>query len=155
MFAIPWYAVIFISIPETLSIIGIGFALFNINIALGRSIGAGISVGVVSYFLRLMLIPPGIHIIILTLLLTVAISCFCQIKLCSSFVAVLLGAMILGVIENVITSLALNLTAKTVNDLAANPWLNIEVFLPTLLLASLLYLLIRRLSFVLYDLNMR
>ncbi len=43
--------------------------------------------------------------------------------------------------------------SKNVNDLAINPWLNIGVFQPTLLLAIILFLLIKKLNFVLYDLG--
>lgn len=155
MFAIPWYAVIFVSIPETLLIIGIGFALFNIKLNLGRSVFAGILIAILSYFLRKIMIPPGVHTIILVLALTAAISFLCKIKIWYSFVSVLLGAMIIGVIEDVFISLIFQFTSKTINDLAANPWLNISAFMPTLMLAILFFILIKRSNYVLYDLNMR
>jgi hypothetical protein len=78
-----------------------------------------------------------------------------KIKLWYSFIAVILGAMIVGVIENTVTPVILMLVSKTVKDLALSPWLNIEVFQPTLLLAILLFFLIKKLNFVLYDLGIR
>lgn len=155
MFSLPWYAAIFISIPETFLIIGIGFALFNISISLKDSVVAAVIVGMISCFLRRLPIYPGLNVFILILLLTVTISFLSKIKLSYGSISVILGAMIIGVIENSVMPIILLLISKTVNDLALNPWLNIGVFQPTLLLAILLFFLIKKLNFVLYDLGNR
>lgn len=155
MFSIPWYAAIFISIPETFLIVGIGFALFNINISLKKSVVASVIIGMISFFLRRTPIYPGLNIFILILLLTVIMTFLSKIKLWYSFISVILGAMIIGVIENSVMPVVLMSISKTVNDLALNPWLNIKVFQPTLLLSILLFFLIKKLNFMLYDFSIR
>ncbi|MFA7077973.1 MAG: hypothetical protein WC147_06135 [Syntrophomonas sp.] len=153
MFTLPWYAAIFISIPETFLIILIGFALFNSSINLKDSIVAAVAIGMISLFLRRIPIYPGLKVLILILILSVTITLFSQIKLWYSFISVTLGAMIIGAIENAVMPVVLMSISKNVNDLAINPWLNIGVFQPTLLLAIILFLLIKKLNFVLYDLG--
>jgi hypothetical protein len=155
MFPISWWEVIFISIPQTFLIIGIGFSLFNINIRLQKTIAAAIVLGIITYFLRRLPIPLGTHTIILTILLTLAVTSLSRIKLWYSLISVLLGAMVLGVIENVIMPIVLFFLSKTVNDLTLDPVLNIKVFLPTLLLAAFLFYLVKKLNFTLYDLGTR
>lgn len=153
MFAIPWYAVIFISIPETLLIISIGFSLFNIRLDIWKAVFVGVLIGLISYLFRYILLPPGIHITLLSILLTVTISYICGVKISYSFVAVLLGAMIIGIIDDSVTHLIFHFTSKTVHDLAFNPWLNIKAFLPTFFIGALLLLMIKKFQFVLYDLG--
>jgi hypothetical protein len=155
MFPIPWFAVIFISIPQTFLIIMIGFKLFNIKIKLKDAIAAAVLVSIIAYFLRRLSIPPGSHTIILAICLTAVITILSRINIWYSCISVLLGAMILGVLENAVMPIILFFISKTVNDLALNPWLNIEVFLPTLLLSALIFCLIKKYDLVLYDLGAR
>lgn len=155
MFPITWWEVIFISIPQTFLIIMIGFTLFNIRIKLPQSVAAAILIGIITYFIRQLPIIPGTHTIILAISLTLAMTVLSRIRLWYSFISVLLGAMILGVIENVAMPVALKLMSITVDDIALKPWMNIEVFIPTLLLAALLFCLIKKLDLMLYDLGTR
>lgn len=153
MFPIPWFAVIFISIPQTFLIIMIGFTLFNIKIKLQDAIIATILISILAYFLRRLPIVPGSHTIIIAICLTAVIFVISRINIWYSCISVLLGAMILGVLENAVMPIVLLLISKTVDDLALHPWLNIEVFMPTLLLSILIYWLIKKFDLVLYDLG--
>jgi len=153
MFPIPWYAVLFISIPETFLIIQLGFSLFNLKIGWREPIMASVIMGVFSYFLLRLTIIPGTHTLILIFATTCITAWLSKANIWYSLIAVLCGAMIVGVTENVVVPVALILMSKTINDLSANPWLNIGVSFPTTLLAALLFFLVRRFSLVLYDLN--
>jgi hypothetical protein len=133
----------------------IGFKLFNIKIKLKDSIAAAVLVSIIAYFLRRLPIPPGSHTIILAICLTAVITILSRIDLWYSCISVLLGAMILGVLENAVMPIALFLISKTVYDLALHPWLNIGVFLPTLFLSILIFSLIKKFDLVLYDLSAR
>ncbi|PKM77278.1 MAG: hypothetical protein CVU90_08205 [Firmicutes bacterium HGW-Firmicutes-15] len=155
MFPIPWFAVLFISIPETVLIIQLGFVLFNLRIEWRETILASVFMGIVAYILLRLPIIPGAHTLMLIFITTLIISWLSKVKVWYSLIAVLCGAMIVGVIENVIVPLALILMSKTISDLSTHPWLNIGVSLPTTLLAALLFFLVRRFRLVLYDLNMK
>lgn len=155
MFTIPWYAVLFISIPETVLIIQLGFLLFNLRIEWRDTVLTSVCMGVVSYILLRLPIIPGAHTLMLIFITTLIINWLSKVKVWYCLIAVLCGAMIVGVMENVIVPLSLILMSKTVSDLSTYPWLNIGVSLPTTLLAALLFFLVRRFRLVLYDLNMK
>jgi len=87
MFTLPWYAAIFISIPETFLIILIGFALFNSSINLKDSIVAAVAIGMISLFLRRIPIYPGLKVLILILILSVTVTLFSKCgTACGSYV---------------------------------------------------------------------
>jgi len=155
LFPIPWYAVLLISVPETFLIIKIGFNLFNLDVDSWKSLLIALITGVIIYFIRLMPLMFGVHTLIGIVLLTILVAIFEKIDLWDSFVSVLLGFIIFGVIENVVLTIFLNITSKTINDLALNPWLNILSFLPTLIMVLILYGLIKRFKFIIFDLKMK
>jgi len=155
LFPIPWYAVLLISIPQTFLIIQLGFLLFNLRIGWKESVIASGFIGLVAYILPRLPLIPGVHTILLILITALIISWLGKVKIMHSFIAVICGAMIMGVTENVVMSLVLKLISKTVADLAAHPWLNIGVFMPTLLSVTLIFLLVKSKRWVLYDLNTR
>jgi two-component system sensor histidine kinase AgrC len=105
----------------------------------------------ITYFLR-QLPLAGFHTIILVLLLTALITVICRICLWSSFICSLLGCIILGTIENVLLPIFLLVINKEITDLAANPWLNVILFIPTLILLTVIYTIIRKRKIVLFDL---
>lgn len=155
MFPINWLEIFFITVPQTFLIIAIGYTLFNIKIKTQDSIIATILISIVTYFLRRSPIPPGSHTLILAVLLTAIMAYLSKINIGYSFIPVILGALILGVVENVLTPVILSVTSKTIDDLARYPILNIEVFIPTLFLCVLLFFLIKKQKFILYDLGVR
>lgn len=155
MFPIPWYAVLFISIPQTVLIIQIGFLLFKLRVGWRESILASVLIGLAAYILPRLSLIPGVHTIVLVLITVLVISWLGKIKVVYSLVSVLCGAMIMGVTENIIMSLVLKLISRNVSELFLHPWLNIAVFMPTLLIGSLILLMVTRHNWVLYDLSMK
>lgn len=153
MFPIPWYAVLFISIPETILIIRLGFILFNLRIEWRETILAFIFIGIVSYFLLRLSLIPGVHTLILIFITTLIISWLGKENIWYSLIAIMCGAMIMGVTENVVISVELMLISKTAGDLSSNPWLNIAVFEPILVFIALIFFLMKRSKRILYDLN--
>lgn len=153
MFPIPWYAVLFISIPETILIIRLGFILFNLRIEWRETILASIFIVIVSYFLLRLSLIPGVHTLILIFITTLIISWLGKENIWYSLIAIMCGAMIMGVTENVVISVELMLISKTAGDLSSNPWLNIAVFEPILVFIALIFFLMKRSKRILYDLN--
>ena len=155
MFALPWYSILLISIPQTIFSILIGFQLFNLRMDLRKCLIVAIVVGIVTYFLRRTLVIPGIHTVLIILLMVILITLINRGGMLYNFLAVILGSMILGVIEGVWCPLILRLTFRSIQDLALNPWLNIALFIPVLLAAAMIYIIIHRQNFYIYDLNQK
>ncbi len=65
MFALPWYSILLISIPQTIVSILIGFQLFNLRLDFKKCLVVAIVVGIVTYFLRGALVMPGIHTVLI------------------------------------------------------------------------------------------
>lgn len=155
MFALPWYSILLISIPQTIFSILIGFQLFNLRLDFRKCLIVAIGVGIVTYFLRGTLVIPGIHTVLIILLMVILITLINRGGMLYNFLAVILGSMILGVIEGVWCPLILRLTFRSIQDLALNPWLNIALFIPVLLAAAMIYIIIHRQNFYIYDLNQK
>jgi len=151
--SIPWYVIFFISVPETFLIIQTGFSLFNIKVGWRVSIIVAIGMGLISRILPRIFIIPSITTVILIVFTGLAIAWLGKVEIVSSFIAVICGAVITGSIENFVTYAALRLLAKNVSDLSVHPWLNFAVFMPTLLLLTVILLLVRKHRWILYDLS--
>ncbi|NLB88961.1 MAG: hypothetical protein GX790_07025 [Syntrophomonadaceae bacterium] len=153
MFAIPWYAILLISIPQTILVIKIGFELFGIKIDFKTAILVAIITGFITYFLRQSHVLPGIHTLALIFTVTLLVSFLARIYIWHSLVGSLLGFMILGVIEGLWLPFFLDLTSHTVESLNLYPWLNIIGFQPITIIAILIYLLILKNNLVIFKLG--
>lgn len=152
MFALPWYSIVLISIPQVILIILIGFKLFNLPVDFKKCLATALLAGVITYFLRSSSVMPGIHTVLIILLISCFIAFLNKSNFLHSLAAVILGTMIMGVVEGVWCPLFLRWTGRTVNDLASYPWLNIAGFMPILLFTFVLYIFILKYDFVIYDL---
>ena len=153
MFPIPWYVILFISIPETFLIIQTGFSLFNIKVGWRDSIIVAACMGIISCILPRITIIPGTTTVLLIIITALTIAWLAKIEIIYSFVAIMCGAMITGAIENLATCAGLGLIAKNVIDMSVHPWLNFVIFIPTLLIIALILLLVRKYEWILYDLS--
>jgi hypothetical protein len=118
MFALPWYSILLISIPQTIVSILIGFQLFNLRLDFKKCLVVAIVVGIVTYFLRGTLVIPGIHTVLIILVMVISITLINRGGILYNFLAVMLGSMILGVIEGVWCPLFLSITSLAIRDLA-------------------------------------
>jgi len=112
-----------------------------------------IVVGIVTYYLRRTVVIPGIHTVLIILVMVISFTLINRGGMLYNFLAVMLGSMILGVIEGVWCPLFLSIASLSIRDLAIYPWLNIACFIPVLLLAAAIYILIRRHDFYIYNLD--
>ncbi|MDD3023873.1 MAG: Spo0B domain-containing protein, partial [Syntrophomonadaceae bacterium] len=154
MYPIPWYVVILISIPQTFLIIKLGGGLFNININMRQCSIMAVIICILAYLLRQMPLMFGLHTVILVLVLTVLLVVLSRIDWGRSFVAVLLGIMIVGVVENAFLPFFLHITSSNVADLATKPWLNIVGFSIEFIVVIMIYLWLQKRRFFIFDLNL-
>lgn len=155
MFSLPWYSIILISIPQTILIIKLGFELFNLQVDFRRCLTIALLVGVVTYYLRRSSILAVGHTVLLIIIITVFVTVINKGNILANLASVLLGSMMMGVIEGVWCPLFLSLTSHSIEDLALYPWLNIAGFTPILLVTLILYILIRKFNFIIYNLDQK
>jgi hypothetical protein len=130
-----------------------GYSLFNLKIKWREIIETSVVMGIAAYILPRLPIIPGLHTVILIFGTTIFISWLTNIKVLYNLIAIMCGAMIMGVTENLVVSLILNVLSKDVGDLSSHPWLNISVSLLIILLVTVVCLLAKRYGWVLYDLD--
>lgn len=152
MYPIPWYAVILIGIPQTFLIISIGARLFNIKISIQHRMMVSFVIGIVIYFTRHLTIP-GLNTIALIISTTALVAIISHITTWKALLTIVLGFVVLAILETLCNSIVFSVFHLTFEILAGRPWLNILSFLPTLAAAALLYWLIRRKSWILYNLS--
>lgn len=151
MHAIPWYIALLISVPQAVLILEFGFRLFNIWIRTRDVIGLAVIMGVICYLLRPLALPYAVNTLILITLLSVLSSLLCRINLRYCSVSVVLGMIIYGVLESVLLPLIMESFHIPMEKIINNPWINLAVFMPIALIASLLLVCIVRKNFILYD----
>lgn len=153
MFKIPWYTVLLLSIPQAFILIKLGMRLFNLDIKNKICFYIAVLEGCALYFLRQASITPGLHTIIGVLLMGLLVALLNKTNIGSALVAVLLGAIILGVIEGAWLPILLKITSSTLKDLEIHPWLNIIGYYPILAVAVIIYVIVESKKFVLFDLK--
>ncbi|MDD3270940.1 MAG: hypothetical protein PHR04_02415 [Syntrophomonadaceae bacterium] len=110
-------------------------------------------VGVITYALRRSSMVAGGHTILLITIIIILVSLINKSNILHNMASIMLGSMIMGAIEGVWCPLFLSLTSHSLEDLAIYPWINIACFMPILVVALIIYILIRKHSFVVYNLN--
>lgn len=134
--SIPWYIVLFVSIPETFLCLSLGFSLFNIPIYYKEKFILSVIAGIASYFLRKLPLFFGIHTFIFLILVVSLTTILCEIGFIRSLICVLTGVMIVGILQSITSPVLINLYGINVNDAANKPWINFLLFLPSGLIVS-------------------
>lgn len=155
MYAIPWYAILLITVPQTIILIKLGYELFNIKIKFTTCLLLGLLIAPVAYFGRMMPVPFWVNTMLLFITLSILVSLIIKLELVYSMACTLMGVMITGAVENVVLPIILKAGNITINDLACNPWLNVASFIPIFTILLLLYMVIRHYQFVVFDLQNR
>lgn len=110
-------------------------------------------IGLAAYVLRRLPLMFGVSTVILVLVLTVLLVVISKLDWGRSFVSVLLGVTIIGVVENAFLPFFLHITANSLDNLAAQPWLNIVAFWTQFILVLVLYAWINRHRLIIFNLN--
>lgn len=152
--SLPWYIVLLISVPQTFLIVKLGFQLFNLRLSFSRALLLSLIGSVLVIFARELPLPFGFHTVILIVssaLLTTVIN---RTNLWYSFIAIIAGTLILGVLEGVLLPVLLKITSTTTDNLVLRPWLNLLYFLPLGSIAVFFYALAKKRNFVIFDLSL-
>lgn len=152
-YPIPWYVALLETVPETYFVIILGFKLFKLNISTKNALAISFANALLSYILRSIPLIFGIHTLIIILFLSWLCAWVLKVKIIYSMVSVLTGSLILGVMQNIFVLYVISYTPYRIQDFAVIPWLNILCFVPIGLLMYVVYLLVDRFNFIIFDLN--
>jgi len=151
---LPWYITILTSIPQTFLVVRTGFQLFNLHINNSRLLMLSLIMGIIAIFVRKLPFMFGVHTIILIVASSLLAAIVTGAKLWHCLVTILAGALILGVLEDVLLPIFLNLTAATADILTLKPWVNMLYFLPQGIIMAVIYFLAKKRNYVIFDLSL-
>ncbi|HCF48945.1 MAG TPA: hypothetical protein DER60_01600 [Syntrophomonas sp.] len=150
---IPWFLVLFISIPQAVLVIYIGFSLCNISVDFKKSILCALLFAIATYFVRPLAIPLVLNTLILTTFLIIITGLILKIHLKKTLIACLLGIMVSGVIESLVIQVLLWIRPDIAEKLLVDAVLNIFTYIPVFLVTIAVLLVVKRFNFVLISLG--
>lgn len=150
---IPWFLVLFISIPQAMLVIYIGFSLCNIAMDFRKSLLCSVLFAVATYIVRPLAIPLALNTLILTTFLILTTGVIFQINLKKSLIACLLGVMISGVIESLVIQILLWVHPNLAARLLVDAWLNITTYIPVFLVTLAAWYIIKQSNFILFNIG--
>lgn len=152
-FPLEWYLLFLISIPQTILVTMMGLSLFNIKLTWKKQLIIAIVSGTFTYFIRFIPMVFGIHTLISIIVITLITSAVGRVKLLYALCAMIAGVMVIALIESCILPLFFHFTSITIESIKSNPWHNVIVFVPELIIIIGLYILIRVSKFRMWDLH--
>ena len=153
LFKIPIIVAALQSIPEGFLIVIVGLKLFNIDIKLKEAIGISIIHGVLSYLIRRYVAVYGLHTIFSIIVLIVLVKMIGEIPFFHSIVSILLSFLLTGIFQVVTVPAILQIMNMSFKQLSQDPKLTIIAAIPTFALLGIIYLILNRTGFYLYNLK--
>ncbi|MBZ4688509.1 MAG: hypothetical protein JG764_2142 [Clostridiales bacterium] len=153
MDTMPLITVLFVSCPEEMMISALGLLLFGIKPNLRKIILIGFIQAVISFFIRLLPVPFGIHTLLQIPLFILVIFLIMRIPFLIAAVCLLVSFTIYVIIDATFAPLILNMTNIPLDQVLADGKLRILFFLPQGLVMLLVVLLVFFFNFKLIDLS--
>ncbi len=153
MFAIPWYVVLFVSIPESYLIFILGFALYNLEIKFSQALAVSIIESIIIYFVRQMDLVFGIHTIVAIGVSVVLLTLLVKLPIKSVLMITLTGFVLMAILQCSILPAGILLTSLDPQEFAFRPWLNIAFFAPEAIIMGILYNIVRKYHLYVVDLK--
>lgn len=154
LYSIPWYVVLFQSIPEMFLLIILGFKLFNIDVSFKKALLVSCLVAVIVYLTRRNVNVYGLHTVMLIFCSLFFIRMILKMNIAYSFICIVTSLLINGLLQNTTIPILLKLFQSAPKDLIKNPWLNVFIYIPNGLIMYLFYIFIKKIQFYLFDLRM-
>lgn len=154
LYSIPWYVVLFQSIPEMFLTLILGFKLFNLDVDIRKFFLISCIVSIIVYFTRKNATIYGIHTAIFILSSLILIKMILQIKFTYSFICISTSSLINGLLQSLIVPILFAIFKSDTESLMQNPWLNVVYFVPCGILMVELYVYIDKKKIYIFDLKM-
>lgn len=145
----PWQALVFQSIPEGIILVSLGLGLLGYFPPFRYVVIIGVTISILSFFIRQLPFVFGIHTLLYILLLALLLKIsFKKIEWWRAIAVGFLGTIIVGLVEGISTPLMLRITGLNLSYVLHDPWLRVLFPLPNeIVLGALAYLIwSRRLS---------
>jgi len=141
---LPLSVAVFYSIPESFLVCWLGLSLVNERTDLRKVGVAAVLAALVSFVVRRLPVSYGIHSLVHLLVLVLLLFVLGRISLGRSFLAVVLGAMCLALVEMVNVPVFCRVTGLSLADIISNPWMRIAMGIPELTLLGLMVWAVNR-----------
>lgn len=154
LYSIPWYVVVFQSIPEIFLTLILGFKLFNLDIEFKKVFLISCIVSIVVYFTRKNITVYGVHTIVFIISSLIAIKIILRINFICSFICISTSSLINGLLQSLFTPILFGIFQKNTEDLIEFPWINVLNFIPCGLLMVGFFKYIDKRKIYIFDLKM-
>ena len=152
---IPWYVVLFQSLPEMFLVLKLGLILFGIDINIKDSLIIASVAAIFLYLARRYFVTYGMHTIAAIILSIILVTLLAKTKVIYSIIGVFMGALISGALQSITVPMLLSINDMQISDLAIYPIFNILFFIPSALIMFFAYMFLKKKKNYLFDFNMR
>ncbi len=140
---------IFLSFPEAILILLLGFALTNMRIETKKTILIATIEAIIVFATKIININFGLHIIVQMITISLLVSIILNIKLYKACVPVLIGIFIQGIEQGLFFSIVTQFIDIDYVKLSVDFRLSLIYNLPILLFSSLLLFIVKKKNFTL------
>jgi len=152
-FPLEWYLLFLVGIPQAFLGLLLGLSLFNIRIPRKRFVLISFLGGTISFSIRLIPMIFGLHSILNFFIMALLLVTIGKTKVSQAVCSTMAMMVIIAVLESFIVALCFNITGVTYTTLKNNQILMVLFFLPEALLMVIMFLIINRTKFKMWDLN--
>lgn len=126
----PWTALVFQSIPESIVLVVLGLGLLGEYPGIPSIVVIGVIGSVTSYFIRRLPLEFGVHTFLSIIVLAVLMRFILKIAVSKGILAAFLGILAVGIIESVSIPAVSYLTGISFETALHDPWLRVVFPLP-------------------------
>lgn len=149
----PFYLVVFHSIPEIAILISLGLTLLGFKPKLKIVLVIASLESLASFLIRSLPLPPGINVFIQLPILVVLTACFCSLNLLDAALTSLLGLVVLALTETAFNFLISAVSGIAVQQALEDPLLCLLFPLPEFVFLTGVVLILRRYNLTLFDIQ--
>ncbi|MDR1615908.1 MAG: hypothetical protein LBR98_02725 [Syntrophomonadaceae bacterium] len=154
MYSITWYQAVFMTVPQTLLMVQIGFRLFNMNTGAFKTVlSAAAAALLTGCVLRGILSNYIIYVLVLCLSVPVFIACMEKIRLIRAVIGTMMGFIVYTVFKTLFLVLFTKAFKVTSEQLVWSPVLQLKLFYLTAIALTVLLTIIIKKKIILYDLD--
>lgn len=153
MLSIPWYISVFVSIPEAVLIVLVGFKSFNLDIKPQQLFTISVISAVSTYILRRTLVIFGLHTIAALFILILVCWIMTKIEFWKLVISITFGVTISGVLQSITVPILFKVMSLTMAQIINNPKLNLILFVPEGVILAIIVMIIGKFDLYIYDLN--
>ncbi|MCW3489326.1 hypothetical protein [Dethiobacter alkaliphilus] len=135
----PFVTLIFVAMPEAMLLSAVGLTVVGTQPRLKPILLIAVLYAITAFVVRQLPLTPGLHSIVLLLILAGFLFYQFKITLIKAVAAVFSAFVFLALGENIFLPLFMNILDLSVAEILASPWLRIAASLPNLLMLLIIF----------------